>query len=93
MPTIHWVPSFTLRIKSPWTVHMLPSKWVSIDPLHVHCRRLVQWREWTQLEGWARDLESTHANVRVARQIILPYDQSLMWDSLAQADNGPDVMD
>jgi hypothetical protein len=39
-------------------------------------------RNWTQLEGWARDLESTHANVRVARPIILPYDQSLMWDSI-----------
>lgn len=39
-------------------------------------------RDWTQLEVWARDLESTHANVRVARPIMLPYDQSLMWDSI-----------
>ena len=39
-------------------------------------------RDWTQLEGWARDLESARANVRVARPIILPYDQSLMWDSI-----------
>ncbi|HEV3304303.1 MAG TPA: hypothetical protein VG055_31930 [Planctomycetaceae bacterium] len=39
-------------------------------------------RDWTGLEGWARDLESTHANVRVPCPIILPYDQSLMWDSI-----------
>jgi hypothetical protein len=39
-------------------------------------------RDWTLLEAWARDLESTHANVHVARPLILPYDQSLMWDSI-----------
>jgi hypothetical protein len=43
---------------------------------------LLNARDWRQLEGWARDLESAHANVRVARPIILPYDQSLMWDSI-----------
>jgi hypothetical protein len=38
------------------------------------------WRDWTRLERWASELESTHANVAVARPILLPYDPPLMWD-------------
>jgi hypothetical protein len=39
-------------------------------------------RDFTQLDRWARELESSHSNTTVARPIVLPYDAGLMWDGI-----------
>jgi hypothetical protein len=39
-------------------------------------------REFRQLDLWAARLESDHPNAIVARPLIVPFDGSLMWDSI-----------
>jgi hypothetical protein len=39
-------------------------------------------RDWTQLETWAREISSRHANVSVYRPIITLYDLDAMWDNM-----------
>ncbi len=39
-------------------------------------------RDFEILDRWGRELEQTHPGLTVARPIIRPYDERLMWDAV-----------